>query len=154
MSLSRSKLLKSIIKECILLEAENKIQNSIFNTVRNFRDMLKNKGFSCRINFIQPDSSKRYQDFGSLTVSIDVSVGRTRNMSPKAIASYVRKLADRSNILRYFSFSGPGKSGNILDLEFELKTRYVKYYINNLEEFPIDTNRFEGDRYYLPKNML
>lgn len=152
MSLSKdnTKLIKSMVVEC-LLEGDNKVTKNISSSIIIFKEFLKKKNISCRVNFLQPDITKKYQDFGSLTVSVDISVGRSKNMSIKSLVSYIKKLAQKTNILRYFSFVGPGVSGNILDLEFDLKNKYITFYTNEKEEFPVDFNRFEGERYYLPK---
>lgn len=122
----------------LLLEKSNKkaIQIQIASLILSFKKELKRRKILCRTNFYKPDPSSKHGDFGSLEVSVDITRGRAKNMTKRSIEVFLRRLAEKINLTKFFVFSGSGENTDRFDVDFDLKDKYIEMFMN--DELPLD----------------
>lgn len=145
MSKIRKNNLYKVIKETIIVEQlkPKQVQKEISSVIFRFKKELRKRKISCRTNFFSPDPEDRYGDFGALEVSIDISCGRSKDMTNRAIEKFVRIIADKTGLLKFFSFSGSGENTERFDVDFDLKTKYVNMFIK--DDLPLNIIDLENN---------
>ncbi len=143
---------KSYSLKDILLEKRDIISDTE-TVMMSYKTILRKKRFLCKVSFTEPDFSVKHGDFGFLEVLIDLKSGRGKNMTKYSILKYSQRLAEKVELLKYFNYSGYSLNGQYLEIQFELKQKYINVYLDKYKENQTEeSEETSKDAWYLPKN--